>query len=130
MSTAKKATTPTNEAKNEEKKEQKAPMKVSKSANEKEQEKPKMTVEERLEQVKKFEQLRERREVLKRHKDAYDSFRLGDTGFNTSITLVNESGTSLPIKNSEALKDIYPYLSKRIDQALERVNEEILEFNL
>lgn len=105
-------------------------MKVSKSANEQKNEQPKLSVNDRIENASKFDQLVKRREVLKQHKDTYEKFRLSDTGFSSKIILENEQGVQMPIRNPEALQDIYPYLTKRIDEALERVDAEILEFTV
>jgi predicted aspartyl protease len=130
MSTTKKATTPIEESKTQEKDAPKPVLTVSKPEKVEITEKPKMSVNDRIEAAKNFDQLLKRREVLKEHQDTYQKFRLADTGFGSHIILENEQGAKLPIRNSDALKDIYPYLQARIEQALSRVDDEILKFEV
>lgn len=128
MNTAKKTVPQNEEGATSAKNSQKSNLRVSKKE---EATKPQArTVSERLENATKFEQLIKRREVLKNHKDGFEKFLLADSGFGSSIILKNEAGGEIPIKNPEALKQIYPFLTGRINEALERVDSEILAFEV
>jgi hypothetical protein len=129
MKNAQKATDQKTGAKKEVNPVVKPVLEVVKDAPKQEKIKP-VTVVERVERLERMQAIADRRDRVKDMHKTFENFKAGDEGFTTEIVLKNNHGTMLPIKNSEAVKEIFAVLGRRLEESLISADDELLKFEI